>query len=237
MSTLSAEICGDGHKLRFFCSNCNRFFCGECSTITHSRKGGLKDHDVEPIEERLTIEAQNGEHLIKVFTELSDNAEATAIAKNAINEKSRETLTEFLTHVEQLLMTSQITRDVQFLHGVRRDYISLLQRETSAMRQFDSKMDPFGALVSRLTMNKHLDEQIERVRKSLENAGGALEVNVVEAIYKAAVALKERNTQESIIKCIFNLNADLLTGTLKYEYILYIYQYFSKNESASSSSR
>ena len=208
MSKISAEICGDGHKLRFFCSNCNRFFCGECSTITHSRKGGLEDHEVESIEERLTIETQKGEHLIKVFTELSDNAEATAIAKNAINEKSSETLSEFLTHVEQLLKTSQISRDVQFLHCIRRDYIFILQRETSAMRQFDSKMDPFGALVSRLTMNKYLDEQIERVRKSLENAGGALEVNVVEAIYKAAVALKERNTQESIIKCIFNLNAD-----------------------------
>ena len=204
----AAQICGDGHKLRYFCSNCNRFFCGECSTDIHSRKGGLKDHDVEPIEDCLTIEAQKGEHLIEVFTQLSDNAEAAAVVKDAIDEKSLETLSEFVSHVEQLIMSSRSTRDAQFLHGIRRDYIFFLQQETSAMKQFDPKIDPVRALVSRLTMNKHLEEQIERVRKSVENAGGPLEVNVVEAIYKAAVALKQRNTHESLIKCIFYLNVE-----------------------------
>ena len=193
----TASVCNDAHDLRFFCSNCNRFFCGECSTITHSRKGGLKDHDVEPIEERLTSEEQKGEHLIEVFTQLSDNAEAAANAKDAINEKSCEMLSGFAAHVEQLTMCSQIKWDAQFLRGLRRYNISFLQRETSLINRTNPESDPVGALASRLLMNGRLEEQIERMKKAIENAEESRELNSVEvseAIYQAAVALIEKNS-------------------------------------------
>ena len=201
----SAEICGDGHKLRYFCSNCIRFFCGECSTNIHSRKGGLKDHDVEPIEDRLTIEAQKGDQLIEVLTKLSDNAEVAAIAKDAIDDKSLEVLSRFVAHVEQLIMSSQITRDAQFLYGFRRDCNSLLQLETLAIRSYDPEIDQVGALVSRLSSNRRLVEQIERNREAVENAAGARELNVVdviEAIYEAAVALKKQNSLHKLFAAL-----------------------------------
>ena len=187
------SICGQGHMLKFFCSNCIRFFCGECSTITHSRKGGLKDHDVEPIEDHLTIEGQKGADHIKVFTQLSEKAEAAAIAKDAIDENLCKTLSEFVAHVEQLIMSSELNRYALFLHALRRDNIIFLQRETSVIRSYDPEINPIGSLVSRLTMNKHLDEQIERIKKAVENAKVFRDPNIVEAIFKAAVALKEQS--------------------------------------------
>ena len=66
---------------------------------------------MEPVEDCLKAEEQKGEYLIQVFTQLSKNREDAANAEDAINEKSCEMLSEFVAHVEQSTMCSQLNRD------------------------------------------------------------------------------------------------------------------------------
>lgn len=194
--TECVEICGDGHKMIFFCSNCNRFLCGDCLGRTH--KGALKGHNWEEIEDRLTSEGQRLEHLIKEIQNLSGSVDAAAVAKNAIDEESRETLGGFVAQVEQLLMSDRNTHDAKLLHRLQRDCVTLLHREASARQSVDLDSDPVDVLASRLAMNVCFEKQLEVSRNCLENADGERNPNVVEAIYKAAIALKGQAALEGL---------------------------------------
>ena len=202
-SAESVEKCGNEHKVSFFCSNCNRLFCGDCCSRTH--KGVLKGHDWEEIGERLTVEEQLENQLVNEINQLSESAEAAAIAKDAIDEELRETLSGFVAQVERLVMCAQIIRDAKALHQLRSDCIALLQRDASARMFLDPKTDPVGALQSRLSMNARLEKQREDIRKVLENAAVIRETNVVEAIHRAAVALNAKR-QENVKGLLMQTN-------------------------------
>lgn len=186
------EICGSGHNLLFYCLNCNRLYCGECSTLTHSRKGALKDHDVEPLGDCLTLEEQKEKRLIEELKQLSDAAEAAAIKKKAIEDELSQTLSKFIAQVERFLMDSQTTPDAQSLHQHSRDIAALLQHDAYPVirRSDDATIDPVGALRSQLTRNAVLTKQLEKIRNVMLNAAEAQAPNVIEAIYKSVIALK-----------------------------------------------
>ena len=158
----SVEICGEGHELSFFCSSCNRLFCGKCCTNTHSRKGGFKEHDVEPIEDRLTIENHKRQQLIEELKQLSERVEAAANANDAIADESREVLSGFVAEVERFLMSAQRTRDTQCLRRLRRECIALLQRDVSARRSADPEARPADALVSVRSLNSDSRETTQQ---------------------------------------------------------------------------
>ena len=192
------EMCGDGHNLRIYCSTCNRLYCGDCCTDIHFLKEGFKDHDVKPIKNCLTIEAQKQEHLIEELKQLSENAEAAALQKDSIAEESRESLSRFIAEIERLLMSAQQTRDTQCLHRLGRECTALLQQAVSVRRNVDPEARPKEALVSLLSLNSTLEKQRDNIRKSLENAAaaGGQESNFVEAVYRAVIALKGQESLE-----------------------------------------
>jgi hypothetical protein len=192
------NICDSTHKIRFFCSDCSRLFCGECCTYTHIRKGGFKDHVVEPIEDRLTIEGEKKEQLIKALKQLSQDAEAAVIAKEAVEEETFETLSAFVAQVERSLMSAQHTRDIQCIKRQQRDCVVLLQRDASVRRSVDSEVDAVDALVSNLSLNITLEKEFDKIKKALDNAiAGRQEPNFLEVIYKAAIEQKGQKSLES----------------------------------------
>lgn len=197
MTTL--EICGNGHKLSVYCSNCNRFFCGECCTFTHIRNGGFKDHDVEPIRDRLIIEGQKREHLIQELKQFSANEEGAAIIKNeaiGIGYESRESLSRFIAEVERFLLSAQQSRQERCLQ-LRRECIALLQQVASVRRCVNEEAHPEYALVSLRTLNLTLEKQFEEVKKW--TAGGQ-ELDFTEALYSAVVAHKGQPALEGKIE-------------------------------------
>ena len=50
-NVLGLSKCGENYELDFYCPECNRLYCGKCSTKSH--RGTLKGHDVEDIEDTL----------------------------------------------------------------------------------------------------------------------------------------------------------------------------------------
>lgn len=187
--------CGEGHQLSFYCQECNRLYCGNCITKTH--RGALKGHDVEDFEKRVELEGAEVNHLIEGLQQLSDSAETAALAKDANAEASLNVLTEFFSNVERSLMTAQMARDAQVLHRLRRECIQILQWSSFTQSGIDSETDPVGVLNIRRTIGSRLKKQVEETKKSLANAA-TRKFDVVDVIYKAAVALRGRANLEGV---------------------------------------
>ena len=76
------SACAENHKLSFYCLECSRLFCGDCSTRTH--RGPLKGHEVEDVDERVAREGTEVQQLEAQLKELSENAKLASVAKDAI---------------------------------------------------------------------------------------------------------------------------------------------------------
>lgn len=189
-------ICGSGHKANFFCSNCIRLFCGDCCSRTH--RGDLRGHEWEEIKDRLIIEAQKEEHLVREIQQLSESAETAAIVKDTINQETNETLSVFIAQVERLLMSAQTSRDAQFLRKTQRDCDTLLQRVDSIRKSIAAQIDTANALVTRLAINASLEKELEQIKNELASAAGGLEPDIPEAIYEAAIALNGLENLEGL---------------------------------------
>lgn len=189
-NTFDIGKCGNDHDLMIYCSNCNCFFCGKCSTLAHSLKGAFKDHDVELIQNFLKIETRKGDLLIEELKRLSESAEATAIAKEeAVNDLS-EILKDFIAQVNQNLSINQIIHDAQSLRKLYRESVSLIESD------FDKNLDvkpinSIDALYSQLTKNALCQKQLDKIAGAMHDASGehALKMNVFEAITKVLISL------------------------------------------------
>lgn len=196
-------ICGSDHKLSFYCSSCKRLFCGECSTITHSRKGALKDHDVELIEYSLTLEEHKKKHLTEELKQLSDGVEATANKQDSISkEELSNALSEFIAQVEQFLICDDNT---QSLHRLYRESVGLLQQNAFPHGSDDATCNTAIAIGCLIKTNAVLSVQLKKISNAMENQAERQKPNVIEAIYKAAIALKERANRQGFLffLCIF----------------------------------
>ena len=178
--------CQESHKLSFYCQECNRLFCGDCSTRTH--KGPNKGHDIEEIDELVAREAAEILQLEGQLKELSENAKLAAMAKDAIGEKTHEMLTQFVSEIERLLLTGQSAREALQLYGIHRECIALLQHSSATHLDVDPHDNPIGALVAYRKLSSRLTEYMEKTRESVKNAEIIRDFDITEAILQTAIS-------------------------------------------------
>lgn len=127
--------CEDSHKLSFYCQECYRLFCGDCSTRTH--KGPIKGHEVEEIDDLVARKGAEVLQLEAQLKELSEKMKIASMAKDEICEKTNEMLTQFVSEIERLLSTGQSALEAQQLHGIHRECIALLQHSSAVRLDVD----------------------------------------------------------------------------------------------------
>lgn len=150
------EICGNGHKVNFYCSTCNRLYCGDCCTSIHYLSGS-NEHDVKLIKDCLDIEVQKQEDLFEQLKHISESAKEESLQKVAIAEESRESLSRFNAECERLQLNAQQTRDARRLNYPSQDASSPQPGDRAALDSA-SHLPVEEALVTVRAMNSSLEK-------------------------------------------------------------------------------
>lgn len=157
--------CSETHRVRFFCQQCDRLFCGDCFTLSHRREN--REHEVEEIGERLERENMQVGRQMEELSRLAENAKTAANTRDQYVNELIEALASLITEVERLLMVSEITREAQQLRQINRDCIALFQRVEGSRRSMDQKNDSVISLKSRLAINDYLKQQLQETNQTL----------------------------------------------------------------------
>lgn len=117
-------------------------------------------------------------------------------------------------------MSAQQTRDAQCLHRLRRKCVAMLQRDNLARRSVDAEAHLEDSLMSICSLNSTLENQCDRIMKSLKNtASVGQEAEFFEPIYRALIVLKGQTAFDGKPYEIRVQVYSLLTLTTKVEYI------------------
>ena len=163
------------------------FFCRDCSTRKH--KDPLKGHEVKDVDEWVAPEGTEVQQLEAQLKELSEKAKFAATANDAIDEKSRQELTRFVSEIIRSLSTGRSAREAQQLHGIHRKCIALLQHSSAARLDVDPHENPIGALVAYRNLSARITEYMEKTRESVKNAEIMRDFDIPEIILKTILSL------------------------------------------------